>query len=124
LDGADLATFGSRFLRRQVLSRYLAEGVVEHRNVVLDAEPDVRILIGRSFFRDAEIRRFERHRLVAICLRHLHPAVPHSMIDITAPEDDQARLEFVFFGDKRHGASMMFLSDFCADSVEVYVASY
>src|SRR5580698_5752738 len=35
-------------------------------------------------------------------LRHLHAAIPHPMLHVAAPEENQARLEFRFVGDECH----------------------
>jgi hypothetical protein len=81
---------------------YLAEGAVEYGNIMLDAEPHICVLIEGAFPRRFFIRGFKRNRLIAVGLRHLHAAIPHAMLHIAAPEDDEARLQLLFFGDKRH----------------------
>lgn len=89
----DLSTLGSSLLRQDILPRYLAKRVIEDGNVMLDTEANVSILIKGSLLRYAQIGGLERDRLVAICLRHLQAAIPHAMVDVAAPEDDQTRFE-------------------------------
>src|SRR5665213_3610951 len=76
--------------------------MVEHRDVVLQAEPDVCILVEGAFPRHIEISRFKRNRLVTVGLGHLHAAIPHPMLHVATPEENQPRLEFRFVRDKCH----------------------
>ena len=75
-------------------------------------------LLRSPFF----VRGFQRDRLVAVCLRHLDPAVPHSMRKITPPGENEARLQLLFFGNEPHATSVMH-AVFCADSVQDSSAS-
>ena len=89
---------------------------------MLDAEADVCILIEGPLPRRFFIRGLKRNRLVAVSL-WLHAAVPHPMIHVAATEDNQARFEFLFVGDKRH-VRLLSLNPFCADSVQISSASH
>src|ERR1700679_443698 len=72
---------------------------------MLDAESNVCVLIEGAFPRRFFIRCFKRNRLVAVGLRHLHAAIPHAMIHVAAPEENQAGFQLLFLGNKRHVAS-------------------
>src|ERR1035441_4065229 len=72
---------------------------------MLDAKPDVGILVKGAFTSRAYIGRLERNRLIAVSLRHLHAAIPHPVPHVAAPEENQARFQFLFLGKKRHVAS-------------------
>jgi hypothetical protein len=60
---------------------------------MLDAEPNVGILVEGPLAGGADVGCFERNRLVAVGLRHLHAAIPHLMIHVAAPEENKARLQ-------------------------------
>ena len=72
---------------------------------MLDAKPDVGILVKGAFTSRADIGRLERNRLIAVGLRHLHAAIPHPVRHVAAPEENQAGFQFLFLGKKRHVAS-------------------
>lgn len=57
--GANLAVLRSRLLDQGILPAHFAEGMVEHRNVVLQAEPDVCILGEGAFARHFNDRRLQ-----------------------------------------------------------------
>jgi hypothetical protein len=63
---------------------------------MLDAESNVRVLIEGAFPRRFFIRCFKRNRLIAFCLRHLHAAVPHAMLHVAAPKENQAGFSSAF----------------------------
>ncbi len=46
--------------------------------------------------RDLNIGGLEGNRLVAVDFGYLHAAIPHPVLHVAAPEDDEARLEFLF----------------------------
>jgi hypothetical protein len=64
----------------------------------------LRQIIGEcdSFPRHIHVDCLERNRLVTVGLGHLHAAIPHPMLHVAAPEENQARLEFRFVGDECH----------------------
>jgi hypothetical protein len=84
---ADLPTLRARLLRQQIFSSNLTEGMVEHRDIMLQPEPDVRVLVEGAFPRHINVCCLEGNGLVAVCLRNLHPAVPHAMLHVATPED-------------------------------------
>ena len=102
---ADLSAHRPRLLRQQIVSCHLTEGMIEHRNVMLDAKPDIGILVEGPLAGRADIRRFKRNRFIAVGLRHLHAAIPHPVVYIAAPEENQAGFQLLFLGNKRHVAS-------------------
>jgi hypothetical protein len=87
-----ISAFRPRLLRQQILSRHLAEGAIEHGNVMLNAESNVCVLVEGPLAGRADVGCFKRNRLIAVGLRHLHAAIPHPMIHVATPEDNQARL--------------------------------
>ncbi len=99
---ADLPALRTRLLCQQILSANLSERMIEHRNVVLQPEPDIGVLVEGAFPRHFSVCCLEGNGLVAVCLRNLHPAVPHAMLHVATPEDYQSRLEFRFVGDECH----------------------
>jgi hypothetical protein len=103
--------------------RHVAEGAIEHGNIMLDAKPDVCVLVEGAFPRRAYIGRFQRNSLVAVGLRQLHAAIPHPVPHVATPEENQARLQLLFLGNKRHVASLLFIP-FCAVSVQILRASH
>jgi hypothetical protein len=69
---------------------------------MLDAKPDIGVLIEGPLAGRADVGRFKRNRLIAVCLRHLHTAVSHPMAYVAAPEKNQAGFQLLFLGNKRH----------------------
>ena len=69
---------------------------------MLQAKPDVRVLVEGAFPRHLDVGRFERNRLVAVGFGYFHAAIPHAMIHVATPEENQTRLEFRFVGDECH----------------------
>jgi len=61
---------------------------------------------------DFKFGSLEGDRLIAVNVGYLHPAVPHLVLHVAAPEDDQARLEFLSLPDERH---------FCLIGIEVFM---
>src|ERR1700679_395470 len=76
--------------------------MVEHRNVMLQAKPDVCVLVRGAFPRHLDVGRLERNRLVAVGFGYFHAAIPHPMIHVATPEENQPRLEFRFVRDECH----------------------
>ena len=74
------------------------------------------VVVEGALARHIYVSRFEGNRLVAIGLGDLHAAIPHPMIHVATPEENQAWLEFRFVGDECHIRLCLFDS-FCADSV-------
>jgi len=69
---------------------------------MLDAEAQIRVVIVGAVTRGRDIRGLERDRLVPVALGELDAAIPVAMLDVAAPEDHEARLEFFFVCQKRH----------------------
>ena len=112
--GADLPAPGPRLLGRQVFLGHSAEGMVEHRHVVLEAEAHVSVLVEGALTGRLLIRRLQRDRLVAVGLRQLHAAVPVAVLYVGTPEDDESRLQLFLVVDKRHMPH-----SFCVGSVQI-----
>jgi hypothetical protein len=72
---------------------------------MLDAESNVRVLVEGPLAGRTDVGCFERNRLIAVGLRHLHAAIPHAMIHVAAPEENQAGFQLLFLGNKRRVAS-------------------
>ena len=89
-------------LQLNILLGDFAEGAVEDRNVMFDAEAQVRVVIVGAVARVPDIRGLERDRLVPIGLGELDAAVPVAMLDVAAPEDHEAGFEFFLVRQKCH----------------------
>ena len=76
--------------------------MVEYRDIMLEAEADVCVLIEGAFPRHVDVGRFKGNRLVAVGLGNLHPAIPHSVVYVAAPKENQSGLEFRFVRDECH----------------------
>jgi hypothetical protein len=111
----DLADFRPLLRLRQEILGDGAEGPVEDRHVVLDAETEVGVLIERALIGGIDIGGLKAECLVTIRLRLLDAAVPVAVLDVAAPKDDQARLELLGVENEGHGGAPP-VQDLCRSS--------
>src|SRR4029077_9790584 len=97
-----LAGRGAPFLLLDILLGNLAEGAVEDRHVMLEAEADIRVMIVGAVTGGGEVRGLQRKRLVKVAFRDLDAAIPVAMLDVSPSEDDQAGFEFFIVRDESH----------------------
>ena len=90
-------------LQLDILLGDLAEGPVEDRNIMLEAEAQIRVMVVGAVARRRDVGGLQRERLVTIALGDLDAAIPVAMPDVGAPEDHEARFEFFLVREKRHG---------------------
>ncbi len=88
----NLPSLNALLRKVRVVLRDLAEGAIENRHVVLDAEAQVGVLIESAFLRRVDIRCFKGNRLVAVPMVKLDPAVP---LFVRAAEDDEPGFELL-----------------------------
>jgi hypothetical protein len=69
---------------------------------MLQTKPNSCVLVERPFPCHVDVGRLKRNRLVAVGLGYLHTAIPHPMIHLATPEENQARFKFRFVGDECH----------------------
>ena len=65
------------------------------------------------FARRCDIRGLEGKRFISIGLGDLDAAIPVAMLDVGAPEDHEARFEFLLVGQKRHGRGVVPVQELC-----------
>src|SRR5579862_4954493 len=99
---SDLAALGTLLLLGEIFLADLAERPVEHRHVVLDERVHLPVLLIGAAARIGAVGGLEGDRLVAVLLRHLHPAIPVVMRHVGAAENDQAGLELFLIGHECH----------------------
>jgi hypothetical protein len=85
----------------------LAEGPIEDRNLVLDPEPEIGVLVEGPLARRVDVGCFQGNRLVAVRVGELDPAVPIPVLYVRAAEDDKAGLEFLGIDKEGHGGTIL-----------------
>ena len=69
---------------------------------MLDAKPEVGVLVERPLLGGVHIRGFEAGDLVAIRLRQLDAAVPFAVFDVATSEDDEPCFQLLGIEEKGH----------------------
>ena len=99
----NLPGFDALLLKLDIFLGDLAEGVVEDRYVVLDAEANIGVLVEGPLPRRVDVGGFQGNRLVAVLVGEPDPAVPIAVLDIGPAEDDKAGLQFLRIDKEGHG---------------------
>ena len=82
---------------------------------MLDAEPDVGIVVERLISGFVDVRGLQRDGLVTVFLGHFYPAIPVAVLYICSAEDDEASFELLNIDEEGHeGVS------FCAGFVYIW----
>ena len=83
---------------------YRGSAALFYRDIVLDAETDVRVMVKGLITSFIDVRCLQGNRFVSVFLGHLDPAIPVSVLHISSAEDDEAGFEFLDIGEERHDA--------------------
>jgi hypothetical protein len=98
----DLSCLDALLLKVEVFFCNLAEGPIEDRHIVLDAETDIDVLIEGSLLRGVDVRGLKGNRFVSILLGKLDAAVSVAVLHVRTPEDDKSGLKLVNVGEEGH----------------------
>src|ERR1700692_1646190 len=98
----DLSCLDALLLKVEIFFCNLAEGPIEDRHIVLDAETDIDVLIVGPLFRGVDVRGFKGNRFISILLVKLDASVPVAVLHVRTPEDDKAGLKLVNVGEEGH----------------------
>jgi hypothetical protein len=81
----DLPGFDALLLKLDIFLGDLAEGVIEDRYVVLDAEANIGVLVEGPLPRRVDVGRLQGNRLVAVLVGEPDPAVPIASFERLSP---------------------------------------
>ena len=102
----DLPGLDAFLLKVRVVLGDLAEGPIEDRNLVLDAEAEIGVLVEGPLARRVDVGRLQGDRLVTVVMGELDPAVPIAVLHVRAAEDDKSGLEFLRVDKEGHGSAV------------------
>lgn len=98
----DFADKGPLLLEGGVVLGDLAEGPIENRHIMFDAEAKIRIVGEGPLTGRFDVGRFQRHRLVPVGLRQLDPAVPIAVLHVGSPEENEPAFQFLSIDKESH----------------------